>query len=51
MRQNSYQVSIQTIQAVSGVGVVIWLPVLGANKLHNLMFSLAWSLQRGETNK
>lgn len=40
----TYQVSIQTVQAVPGVWVVIWPAALRANKLHDLMFSLTWSL-------
>jgi len=44
----SYQVSIQAVEAVAGVGVVIWLGFLGANELHDLVLSLPWSLWRGE---
>lgn len=40
----TYQVSIQTVKAVPGVWVMIWPAALRANKLHDLMFSLAWSL-------
>lgn len=43
--QLSYQVSIQPIKTVSGVGVMTRAVVLRADKLHDLVLSFAWSLQ------
>lgn len=41
----SYQVSIETVKAVSGVGIVSRLVVLRPDELHDLMLSFTWSLQ------
>lgn len=43
--QTSYQVSIQTVQAVSGVGVVAGPVALRADELHDLVLSFTWSLE------
>lgn len=43
--QLSYQVSIQPVKAVSGVGVVTRPIVLRADELHDLVLSFARSLQ------
>lgn len=45
MAQTSYQVGIQTVKAVSGVGVVAWPVALRADELHDLVLSFAWSLE------
>lgn len=45
MAQASYQVSIQAVKAVAGVGVVAWPVVLRADELHDLVLAFAWSLQ------
>lgn len=50
-KEQTYQVSIQTVETVSGVWVMIWPRALGANKLHDLMFSLTWSLWGWRTQR
>lgn len=42
----AYQVSIQPIQAVSGVGIMIRFGVLRTDKLHDLMFSFTRCLEK-----
>ena len=39
-----YQVSIQAIQAVPGVGVIVWLGLLVADIVHYLVLSLTRNL-------